>query len=256
MKNTIDSGTDPKRPVTLAFDIGGTGIKALSLGGAGKPVNDRIRIKTPSAATPRNVIAVMRMLARRQPRFERVSVGFPGVVKNGVIYSAPNLGTGWRNFPLAKALGKELGRPVRVANDADVQGLASVSGRGLELVITLGTGFGSVLFVDGRPIHLELAHHAFHKGKTYEDELGYRALKKKGKKKWNRLLREAIRDLARTFDYDRLYIGGGNARHISFRLPPNTRVVSNEGGLLGGIKLWTAAAEPATRHHARLRPRL
>jgi len=247
MKKTRTSGADPKRPVTLAFDIGGTGVKALSLDGAGKPVNDRIRIKTPKAATPRKVMAVMRTLARRQPRFDRASVGFPGVVKNGVIYSAPNLGHGWRSFPLANALRKALGRPVRVANDADVQGLASVSGRGLELVITLGTGFGSVLFVDGRPIHLELAHHAFHKGKSYEDELGFRALKKKGKKRWNRLLCEAIHDLAQTFNYDRLYIGGGNARHISFRLPPNTRVVSNEGGLLGGIKLWAAAAEPAAR---------
>jgi polyphosphate glucokinase len=106
-------------------------------------------------------------------------------------------------------------------------------------VITLGTGFGSVLFIDGHRIHMELGHHPFHKGKTYEDELGHRALEKKGKKKWNRLLGMAIAELARTFGYDRLYIGGGDAKYIDIELPRNVRTVSNLQGLLGGIKLWT-----------------
>jgi polyphosphate glucokinase len=95
-----------------------------------------------------------------------------------------------------------------------------------------------VLFVDGHRIHLELGHHPFHNGKTYEDELGERAFLKKGKKKWNRLLREAIDELAKTFNYDRMYIGGGNAAAIDFKLPSNVRTVSNTDGLLGGIKLW------------------
>jgi polyphosphate glucokinase len=128
--------------------------------------------------------------------------------------------------------------PVRIANDADVQGLGCVSGHGDELVITLGTGFGSVLFVDGHRIHMELAHHPFHNGKTYEDELGVRALEKKGKRKWNKHLREAIDELKKTFNFDRLYIGGGNASNIDFKLPANVKVVSNTEGLLGGIKLW------------------
>jgi polyphosphate glucokinase len=110
------------------------------------------------------------------------------------------------------------------------------------LVITLGTGFGSVLFVDGHRIHLELGHHPFHDGKTYEDELGHLALEKKGKRKWNKLLSEAIDELARTFGYDRLYIGGGNTKFIKFELPANVKVVSNEEGLRGGIKLWDEQA--------------
>jgi polyphosphate glucokinase len=174
--------------------------------------------------------------------FERVSVGFPGVVKGGVVYSAPNLGKGWKDFKLAAALKKSLARPVRVANDADVQGLGSVRGRGVELVITLGTGFGSVVFIDGHRIHLELGHHPFRKGKTYEDELGHRALEKKGKKKWNRLLGKAIIELDRAFDYDRLYLGGGDAKYIAIRLPPNVKIVSNLQGLLGGIKLWASSS--------------
>lgn len=223
---------------TLAVDIGGTGIKAETLDARGKPITDRQRIPTPTHATPHKVIAIIKKLATRCAPFERVSVGFPGVVKEGVTYTAANLGKGWTGFKFAEGLRKRLRAPVRVANDADVQGLGSVTGKGIELVITLGTGVGSVIFVDGHRIHLELAHHPFHKGKTYEDELGSRALKKKGKHKWNKLLAEAIGDLARVFNYDRLYIGGGNASHIKVKLPDNVKTVSNLEGLLGGIKLW------------------
>jgi polyphosphate glucokinase len=245
------SGSEPVR--TLAVDIGGTGIKTMVLDETGGPLTERLREPTPSKATPKALIGVVRDLAKKQGGFERVSAGFPGVIKHGVVYSAPNLGKGWGGFNLQGALEKKLDRPVRVANDADVQGLGSVSGRGLELVITLGTGFGSVLFANGTRIHLELGHHPFHKGKTYEDELGIRALKKKGVKKWNRMFREALGDLKQTFNYDRLYIGGGNARYIDFKLPPNVKIISNTEGLLGGIKLWSepdtslAASEAAAR---------
>jgi polyphosphate glucokinase len=223
---------------TLAIDIGGTGIKAIKLDENGKAISERTRIPTPKKATPKAVIGIIREFAKMLDGFERVSVGFPGVVKDGVVYTAPNLGKGWSGFELEKELQKKLGRPVRVANDADVQGLGAVSGKGLELVITLGTGFGSVIFDDGRRIHLELGHHPFHKGKTYEDELGNRALVKKGKKKWNKLLLEAIDDLKRTFNYDRLYIGGGDNKFIRFEPPEGVKIVSNVEGLLGGLKLW------------------
>jgi polyphosphate glucokinase len=188
------------------------------------------------------VIAIIAELAKLAGAFDRVSVGFPGVIKRGLVYTAPNLGKGWESFELEKALTKKLKRPVRIANDADVQGLGCVTGRGDELVITLGTGFGSVLFVDGHRIHLELGHHPFRNGKTYEDELGNRAFLKKGKKKWNKHLREAIDELQKTFNFDRLYIGGGNSATIKFKLPPNVKVVSNTEGLLGGIKLWQVHA--------------
>jgi polyphosphate glucokinase len=120
-----------------------------------------------------------------------------------------------------------------------VQGLGAVTGVGVELVITLGTGMGSGLYLDGVPIpSLELGHHPFRGGKTYEDDLGRRALDKDGKKKWNKHLREAIDQLHALFYYDRLYIGGGNASEINFKLPSNASTISNEDGLLGGIKLW------------------
>jgi polyphosphate glucokinase len=228
----------PREIRTLAVDIGGTGIKATTLSAEGKPLHDRRRIPTPSKATPRKVIAVIEKLAGMCPRFDRVSVGFPGVIKDGIVYTAANLGKGWKGYDLETALRKRLKRPVRVANDADVQGLGSVSGKGVELVLTLGTGVGSVIFVDGHRIHLEVGHHPFHKGKTYEDELGARALKRKGKKKWNRMLAEALDDAQRMFNYDRLYLGGGNTKYIKIKLPANVKIVSNLNGLLGGIKLW------------------
>lgn len=229
-----------RRPIrTLALDIGGTGIKAIVLDEAGKPLTERARVKTPQPATPAAIINAIVMMAKEQGAFDRVSVGFPGVMRRGVAVTAPNLATSWKGFDLAKALTKRLGKPVTVANDADVQGFGAIAGRGVELVLTLGTGFGSALFVDGTLVpNLEVAHHPFRRNKTYEDLLGIKALRKVGKKKWNNRLQKAIASLEHLFNYERLYLGGGNARHITFKLPPNAKVVENIAGLLGGIALW------------------
>ncbi len=240
-------------PRTLAIDIGGTGIKALTLDRTGKPLNERTRIPTPKHARPKDVIEIVRELAKAQDGFERASIGFPGVVKDGVIYSAANLGKGWTGFDLRSAVEHKLKKPVRIANDADIQGLGCMTGHGLELVVTLGTGFGSVLFAQGVRVHMELGHHPFHKGKTYEDELGNRALKKQGRKKWNKLLQEAIADLRRTFNFDALYIGGGNSRLVDFKLPAGVKIISNEQGLLGGIALWSEPAGRAAKAAAKPR---
>jgi polyphosphate glucokinase len=232
------SGSDGSPLRTLAVDIGGTGIKTIILDEDGKPLTERERTPTPPHATPRQVIAIIEKMGHQQGEFDRVSVGFPGVVKDGKLLTAFNLGPGWAKFDFAKALSKQLMRPARIANDADVQGLGSVSGKGVELLITLGTGVGSSLFVDGKLAHLEMGHHPFRKSKTYEDELGNAALKKKGVKKWSKHLLEAIATLQPAFNYDRLYIGGGNSKHIKTTLPVNAKIVSNLEGLLGGIMLW------------------
>ena len=224
---------------TLAIDIGGTGVKAMLLDELGKPLTDRLRAKTPDPSTPKAITAIITDFAKELGEFRRVSVGFPGVIKKGVVYTAANLDKKWIEYPFAESLSNELGKPVRLANDAVVQGLGAVSGIGVELVITLGTGMGSALYLDGVPIpSLEMGHHPFRNGKSYEDELGRRALAKEGRKKWNKRLREAIDQLYRLFYYDRLYIGGGNAAKISIKLPKNAKVISNEDGILGGIKLW------------------
>lgn len=227
---------------TLAVDIGGTGIKALVLSATGKPLTERARVKTPRPATPGAVITAITEMVQTQGKFDRVSVGFPGVVRRGVTATAPNLDGNWRHFKLADGLSKKLGKPVRVANDADVQGFGAIEGHGVELVITLGTGFGSALFLDGRLVpNIELAHHPFADGLTYEEKLGDAVRKKIGKKKWNKRLLRAIRTLEHAFNYDHLYIGGGNAKRIIVKLPSNTQIVENVAGLLGGIALWRNA---------------
>jgi len=231
--------TQDKSLRTLAVDIGGSGIKVIVLDKDGNPLTERSRVETPQSATPDAVIATVTELAAAQGDFDRVSVGFPGVVRNGVTETAANLTPDWVGFDLATVLSNHWGKPVRVANDADIQGFGAISGHGVELVITLGTGMGSALFLDGNLVpNLELAHHDFRNSKTYEEQLGRAALDKVGKEKWNERLEKAIASLQSLFNYDYLYIGGGNAKKVTLDLPSNAKIISNETGLLGGIALW------------------
>ncbi|MBE9079054.1 ROK family protein [Romeria aff. gracilis LEGE 07310] len=224
---------------TLAIDIGGSGVKAIVLDPAGQPLTERGRAKTPSPATPKAMLAAIAGLTSQQGSFDRVSVGFPGVVRRGVIFTAVNLDSSWVEFDLGAALARQLGCPVRVANDADMQGMGAVTGQGVELVVTLGTGFGSALFTEGRLVpNLEMAHHRFRKGETYEAQLGRAALEKIGAKRWSQRLLKAIAALEKLFNYDHLYIGGGEASKIQVDLPEQVTVVPNILGLLGGIALW------------------
>jgi polyphosphate glucokinase len=247
-------------PITLAVDVGGSGVKAMRLDARGRPASERLREKTPRPATPARVLPVIRRLAERLSPFDRVSIGFPGVVENGVVRTATNLHPAWVGVRPAARLRALLDRPVRVANDADVQGLGIVAGRGLELVLTLGTGVGSALFHEGRLIpNLELGHHPFRHGRTYEELLGDRALGRIGPRRWNRRLRRAVLTLLLTFNPRLLYLGGGNARQVAPGLPPRVRLASNLAGLLGGIRLWDedqpTGRSPRARSRRSGRPR-
>ncbi|MEO1690560.1 MAG: ROK family protein [Cyanobacteria bacterium J06631_6] len=225
---------------TLAVDIGGSGIKVMVLDNDGNPLSDRDRLKTPHPAKPKKVIETILTLANKQ-EYNRVSVGFPGVVQNGVIKTAVNLHDDWLQYDLANKLEKLLSKPVKVANDADIQGFGAIANQGVELVITLGTGFGSALFINGKLVpNLEMGHHPFRKRETYEEQLGRAAFEKHGAKKWNLRLQKAIAHLDHLFSYDSLYIGGGEAKQIDFKLPDNAKIVPNVTGLLGGIRLWTS----------------
>ena len=213
-------GKDSKTMKTLSIDIGGTGTKAIILDETGSPVTERGRLPTPQPATPKAILGVIDQLAKGQGRFDRVSVGFPGVIRHGVVFTAPNLDPSWGGFNLVAGLTRLLKKPVRAANDADVQGFGAIKGRDIELVITLGTGFGSALFVNGKLVpNLEMGHHPFRSGKTYEEQLGDKALKKMGTKKWNKRLLKAIETLDRVLNFDHLFIGGGNSKKVMAPLP-------------------------------------
>jgi polyphosphate glucokinase len=233
----VKQGAAPAR--TLCIDIGGTGLKAMIVSAKGKPLTERARVETPRPATPRAVSAALQKIIPPRTEFDRISVGFPGVIIDGVVKTAHNLHPSWEGYDLATAILRATGRPTRVLNDAGVQGHGSIQGRGVEVCITLGTGLGFSIFVNGHYVpNVELGHHPFRKDKTYEDELGARGLRHLGKKKWNKVLGQAIDQIQQTFNCRVLYIGGGNAKKITLTLPKNARVVENVAGLLGGVKLW------------------
>jgi polyphosphate glucokinase len=228
-----------KPVITLCLDIGGTGLKGLTADLTDKPTCERVRVETPHPATPEAVLGALQEIVGQMPPFNRVAAGFPGVVVEGVTLTAPNLDKAWANFNLQGALEELTGKPVRVANDAGVQGLAVIEGKGTELVVTLGTGMGFALYIDGHYVpNIEMAHHPFKKKKTYEDLVGNAALQKMGKKRWNRRVGKVIEQLSRIFNYRTLYLGGGNSKDIHFALPANVKIVENVAGLLGGVRLW------------------
>jgi polyphosphate glucokinase len=243
----------PLGPSTLAIDIGGTGLKASVLDAQGAMEVDRVRVPTRYPVSPQQMIETLKRLFEPLPAYDRVSVGFPGMVRAGRILSAPHFVTSagpgtavvpellkaWNCFPMAEALAQALAKPTKVVNDADLQGAAVVDGKGLELVVTLGTGVGTGLFYNGHLCpHLELAHHPLRKDETYNERIGEAARKRIGSQRWNRRVERTIPVLSNLFFYDHLFIGGGNAARIKFPLPPNASIVDNAAGILGGIRLW------------------
>lgn len=232
----------------LSIDIGGSNIKATILNSKGELQIEYKRVPTPEPATPVSVINTIKNLVKEFPQYDKISAGFPGYVKQGTIITAPNLGTeSWKNVNLAKKLQDELGKPVRVVNDADMQGLGVVSGKGFEMVVTLGTGFGTALLQDGHLLpHLELAHHPITKNNTYDNYIGEDAYEKEGKEKWNKRMEKVLKVLKTVFNYDVLYIGGGNAKNLNFPLDGNIKIISNKDGIKGGARLWVKETSPAS----------
>jgi polyphosphate glucokinase len=250
---TPSTSTDrPAGPLVLAIDIGGTHLKAGILAPTGMMSAGPQRVDTPHPAVPAAVVAALVNLVGPLRPFDRMSIGFPGVVRGGRVLTAPNLGTqAWHGFPLADTLAEKLGAPARLENDATVQGLGVITGRGLECVITLGTGMGFALFQDGKPApHLELSQHPVHGRRTYDQYIGNAVLRAVGRKRWNKHVQRAIGHINTLTSCDTLFIGGGNSKYVQLDLPATVQIVSNQAGITGGIRLWDplhdhAAAEAA-----------
>lgn len=224
----------------LSIDIGGSHIKATVLNSAGAFLHDYERLPTPIPATPGRVLDTIKELSLKFASYDKIAVGFPGFVKDGIIKTAPNLGTRqWIDFNLQKKLEETLGKAALVINDADLQGLSLSTGKGIEMMITLGTGFGTAILRDGILIpHLELAHHPVSGKKTYDEYIGEAELVRIGERKWNKRVKKIIEILKVVFNYDRLYISGGNAKIIKFQLDDNIVVANNKDGIKGGSRLW------------------
>ncbi|MBD0377014.1 MAG: ROK family protein [Bacteroidota bacterium] len=224
----------------LTIDIGGSKIKATILNAEGKFIMDYKKNETPIPANPQNIVNTIKELVRDFPEYDKISVGFPGYVKDGVVKTAPNLDNeAWKDFDLQKELSTVLGKPAIVVNDADLQGIGLVSGKGLELVITLGTGCGTALLYNGKLLpHLELSHHPITKSKDYDQYIGEKELLRIGKERWNARMQRVLSILKTVFNYDRLYISGGNADELTFKLDDNISIVTNKEGIKGGARLW------------------
>ena len=224
----------------LALDIGGSHIKGTILNTKGEWQIEYRSLVTPNPATPENVISTITQLVKAMPEYGKVSVGFPGYVRNGIVFTAPNLGNPkWKNIDLGQRISNTLRKPVRLVNDADQLGLGVVSGKGYELAVTLGTGVGTAVLIDGYLLpHLELAHHPLHKNRDYDQYIGAAALEKKGKQAWNKRVARMLEVLKVVFNYDRLYLGGGNAGKLNIPLDNNIHLFTNKDAIKGGARLW------------------
>ncbi len=218
----------------LVVDIGGTHIKTLATG-------RRTPVKIPSGPdlTPRLMVRRL-MAAVKDWSYDAVSIGYPGVVVGCRAMSNPhNLGDGWVGFNFKKAFAK----PVKVVNDAAMQALGSYR-RGRMLFLGLGTGLGTALIIDGVIEPMELAHLPYKKGKTYEEYLGKKGLKRLGKKKWRRQVIEVIERFRSALNVDDVVLGGGNVKLLK-KLPQGVRRGSNANAFIGGFRLWNGKGAKA-----------
>jgi polyphosphate glucokinase len=220
---------------TLVIDVGGTHIKVLATGH-----HEPRKIPSGPDMTPDKMVRDVKRITEDW-KYEYVTIGYPGPVVHGRPLREPhNLGGGWVGFNFRKAFGC----PVKVINDAAMQALGSYQG-GRMLFLGLGTGLGAAMIVDGILEPMELAHLPYKRGKSYEDYIGLRGLKRLGKTKWRRHVADIVERLKNALEVDYVVLGGGNIKHFK-TLPPDTRLGDNQNAFAGGFRLW----ERKTRRRA------
>lgn len=245
---TPRSPRSPRRreaPITLAVDIGGSHIKAALVDDAGRLVRRRHKVDTPAELSPQAMLDAVVAIGERVERFDRVSVGVNGLVHRGIIYAIPITGdAAFRGFDLAARLSRRWQRPVRVMNDALMHGLGAIRGRGVELVITLGTGLGTALFIDGaagpQPQFTPAPSRREPRGGAYGDA----AMQALGRRQWSRRVERLIDTLRVLTNFEHLYIGGGNAKRLACTLPRDASRIDNHSALLGGVRAWRLDSRP------------
>ncbi|SPT52879.1 Polyphosphate glucokinase [Actinomyces bovis] len=244
-------------PTTLSVDCGGGGIKASVLDNEGTIISDAVRTPTPYPLPPELLVETITALASHLPRAERVTVGMPGMIRHGVVVATPHyitkdgprsrvlpeLERAWRRFDMGAALTRALELPVLVLNDAEVAGAGVVTGRGYEMIVTLGTGLGNAVFDNGALApHVEISQGPIRWGLSYDDYIGEHERLRLGDAHWSRRVRRVIEALRPMYLWDRLYLGGGNSRRIIAAqltlIGDDVVVVPNEAGMTGGARCW------------------
>ena len=224
------------RQRTLAIDVGGSSVKCALLDARGRMASEKLSEDTPKRFTPAQLLALIQRLAKQMTSYDRVAVGIPGIVHRDVVYALPaSRSRAFKRFELGARLSELLGARVRVTNDAAMHGLAAIRGEGVEMVITLGTGLGTALFIDG-------VLSAHYQTLPEQDEpfspYGKAALKKIGRTRWEKRVRQLFDQLRGITNYDRLYVGGGNAELLRGEMPSRVTVIDSASGILGGFRLW------------------
>jgi polyphosphate glucokinase len=244
--------------MTLVVDCGGGGIKASVLDADGTMHASSIRVPTPYPLPPERFLDSLAEVARMLPAADRLSVGIPGMVRHGVVIATPHYVTrsgprsrvdpellvAWGGFDAAAAIRGRFGLPALVMNDAELHAAGAVTGSGLELMLTLGTGLGSALFDGGRLApHLELSHATVRRGTTNDGWIGEHVRRKIGDAFWSRRVGTMVAELRPVFLWDRLYLGGGNSRRLRAdhlaEMGDDVVVVPNSAALVGGVRAWS-----------------
>lgn len=245
---------------TLSVDCGGGGIKASVLDDQGAMISRAVRTPTPYPLPPTKLVETIGALADQLPAADRVTVGMPGMLRHGVVITTPHYITKdgprskvlpelvdqWARFDMGGAVSERLGVPALVLNDAEVAGAGVVTGRGLEMIVTLGTGLGNAVFDNGvLAPHVEVSQGPVRWGLTYDDYIGEHERLRLGDAHWSRRVRRVVDALRPMYVWDRLYLGGGNSRRITAvqlaRMGDDVVVVPNEAGMTGGARCWDMA---------------
>lgn len=250
--NTMSS-----KKLTLSIDCGGGGIKASVLDMQGTMVCPSERIPTPYPLGPDLLVEIIKKFYNSMPTANQLTLGMPGMIRHGIVISTPHyvcktgprskilpvLVEKWAHCDFQTRLLEELGIPALVLNDAEVAGAGAISGNGIEMMITLGTGLGNSIWDSGKLVpHLELSHLTARWGLLFDDYVGEPERLRMGDSHWSRRIRRIIGVLQETVMWDRLYLGGGNAAHVTENvrksLGQDVVIVSNDCGIRGGVRAW------------------
>lgn len=247
--------------LTLCIDCGGGGIKASVFDSFGNRSGPALRTPTPYPLPPSLLVEVICDLAEQLPSSTRCTVGMPGMIRHGRVIATPHYITKdgprskvlpdlkelWRSFDMRRAVSDALQIPVLVLNDAEVAGAGVITGSGLEMIITLGTGLGNAIFDNGvLAPHQEVSQGFVRWGLTYDDYIGEHERLRLGDAHWSRRVRRVVEGLRPVFLWDRLYLGGGNSQRITLpnlaKMGDDITIVPNQAGTFGGVRAWEYAS--------------
>ena len=245
----------------LGIDIGGTGIKGAPVDvETGQLTAERFRIETPQPSVPNAVADVVKQVAAHFNYSGPAGVTFPAVVKHGVTYTAANVDRSWIGTNAGELFSRHIGGPVTVVNDADAAGVAEIrfgagkDRKGVIILVTLGTGIGSAVFLDGQLLPNSEFGHLMIRGKAAERRASekVRLDKKLSWKQWAKRISEFLNEMEKLFSPDLFIIGGGISKKAEKFFPfltTKTEVIivpaqmRNEAGIIGAAYLAHVATQ-------------